>query len=715
MTSIARTARGLAAVAVIAMIAACGGGGSGNADPGGAGPGGTGPGGAGPDGAASRTLHGLLSPAMQGAPLCLDTNRDLACSAGEPATTVASDGGYVLVVPDSTEPAHAVLVVELAADSSYGTAPGRPSGSPAPFVLAGPAGHAAPFGVVSTLAALRMQADSRLDDDAALADVRDRLGLAAGDADAAADELEEAALPALREAAAAAWHAMPDGPARAGAALKAAGPALEEALRRYVDPATGALWPSITERTLATEAVAAAAPRTCSMAPLEVMRIQVDGNDPVFHADDPGDNFGKETYHDATISIDPGAAYPAGLQDIATEIKGRGNTTWTEFPKKPYRLKLRKPARELLGMPAARNWALLANYSDKTGLRNATALCLSEQMGLRYTIRSRFVELYFNGEYQGVYQLAEHKEVAPDRVDVGPDDPAEDVFDPEAGWLLEMDTRTSAEDEDPWFTSGNGREFQVKSDTVSDKDAYVGRGGSYDGTLAQIVESIRTEIDGMEAAFRAPAAERFARVAERVDVEELVDNYLINEFLRNVDGFWSGFLLYRPRGGRIIFGPLWDFDLSAGNDDGTNAPTPELLDRNWCPEGWYVRHAGADYLAPLLADPEFARLVVARWRFLASRLPDLGHYIDSAAVTMADAQHRNFSPVADGGAGWDIDVASWPNWVVPGSYAGEVDYLQQWLQARADWMSARIASADSSTPGCAAWRSRWASIVIPGH
>jgi len=100
----------------------------------------------------------------------------------------------------------------------------------------------------------------------------------------------------------------------------------------------------------------------------------------------------------------------------ATEIKGRGNFTWT-LPKKPYHIKL-AASTSLLGMPANRHWVLLANYVDKTLLRNDVTFQLSRWVGMEYTPRSRFVDVEVNGIYQGVYQLTEHVRIAPDRVNI---------------------------------------------------------------------------------------------------------------------------------------------------------------------------------------------------------------------------------------------------------------------------------------------------------
>src|SRR5690606_20854476 len=157
--------------------------------------------------------------------------------------------------------------------------------------------------------------------------------------------------------------------------------------------------------------------------------------------------------------------------------------------------------------------------------------------------------------------------------------------------------------------------------------------------VADVMGEIEDEINAMEAAFASP--DPVAASEPLVDLEEMIDFYLINEFLRNSDAFWSSTYLHRPSNGKIFFGPLWDFDLSAGNDWGKNAEGVPYNDPNtrWCPEGWFVRDVATDSVEAFLEaekpwpeddvrNTKFTRLMVARWEYLSGRLPDLWTYID---------------------------------------------------------------------------------------
>ena len=131
----------------------------------------------------------------------------------------------------------------------------------------------------------------------------------------------------------------------------------------------------------------------------------------------------KENYVKATMVI-------KNQGDIISEkslrMKGRGNATWS-YPKKPYKLKLDKKE-SVMGMKEAKDWVLLANYTDKTLMRTGISLKLSRLMNFPWTCDDRFVEVVLNGEYIGNYQLVETVQQGVNRVDI-----------PDNGYLFERD------------------------------------------------------------------------------------------------------------------------------------------------------------------------------------------------------------------------------------------------------------------------------------
>lgn len=346
----------------------------------------------------------------------------------------------------------------------------------------------------------------------------------------------------------------------------------------------------------------------------------------------------------------------------STEIRGRGNFTWT-LPKKPYHIKL-ATSTSLLGMPANRHWVLLANYVDKTLLRNDVAFQLSRWVGMEYTPRSRFVDVEMNGVYQGVYQLTEHVRIAPDRVNI----PELNVGDlaplNTGGYLIEVDnTRGEAFCID---SQRSGMIFCLKSPEKllqagwEDKRAYI------ETYIAQTEDAI----------FSQYFADPVTGYAAYLDVDSAINYYLINELLKNVDGdLRRSTFLYKKRDGKLTFGPVWDFDIAIGNAEGPGAN----------PNDWRIR--SAPWFERMFQDPIFEARVKAKWAQLRAngRLADIFTYIDRQALFLSRVQIRNFQT-------WDIlSTNVWPSPVTPGTYSGEITYMKNWLSDRIAWMDTEFA------------------------
>jgi hypothetical protein len=392
--------------------------------------------------------------------------------------------------------------------------------------------------------------------------------------------------------------------------------------------------------------------------------IQVENNQPIDT---------KETYLNADmVLIDKDFERYEGI----TEIRGRGNTTWT-MPKKPYRVKLATKA-SLLDMPANRHWVLLANYSDKTLMRNDVVFHLGETMGMEYTPRSSFVDLHINGLYQGLYQLTEHIRIDQHRINIP--ELKEGHTDPEritGGYLLEVDSRRG---EDFCFDSahpdmaGNPMVFcAVNPETLleagwEDHRAYI------ENYIAQTESAI----------FAPDFTDPETGYAAFIDVDSAINYYLINELIKNVDGnLRLSTFLYKKRDGKLTFGPLWDFDLALGNvnyDDADN------------PEGWHI--LTANWYSRLFQDPAFATAIKDRWNWMKNEgvLDGLFERIDTRTLWLSQVQKANFEL-------WDIlNIEVWPNRVVTGTYQGEVDAMKEWLQKRINWIDAQLNSEEWLTP-----------------
>ncbi|MBI4755906.1 MAG: CotH kinase family protein [Betaproteobacteria bacterium] len=388
---------------------------------------------------------------------------------------------------------------------------------------------------------------------------------------------------------------------------------------------------------------------------LPVVEIWTDGNVPITS---------RDIYLSGRLKITDGTKmkYGAGLYDGAIEVRGRGNSTW-DMPKKGYRIKLASKT-QLLDMPADDDWLLLANYADKTLMRNHVAMELSRRFGMAYTPRLRYVELYLNGEYRGNYLLGEHIKVARDRVNITKMEAADNAEPAvSGGYLLEIDAPDYLAPDDVYFMTRWQIIFNIKSPSNSKITA---------AQKAWVANHVQQVEDVIYSNYFDDPVNGYARY---VDVDSLIDWFLINEIFKNQDARWySSVYWHKDRGGKLRMGPAWDFDLGAGNVDFSRARYPT---------GWWVRQS--DWIEQMFYDPLFQAKVKNRWNQLKrTQIDTIFDYVDQTAVQIDASQKQNFKR-------WPIlDKYVWPNAVVKGTYPKEVKYLKDWLKTRIQWMDKKI-------------------------
>ena len=146
----------------------------------------------------------------------------------------------------------------------------------------------------------------------------------------------------------------------------------------------------------------------------------------------------KEEYVNGTFLLDGWRHYES-IDQMDAKIRGRGNSTWFLHPKKPYQIKL-ESKRSLFGMEEDKKWLFLAEYSDKTLLRNRLAFELGHRSTLKWTPSGQFAEVFVNNVHTGVYHVTEKVEDGENRVNIG-----------ENGFLLEIDQPDRLDADDVFF------------------------------------------------------------------------------------------------------------------------------------------------------------------------------------------------------------------------------------------------------------------------
>lgn len=384
---------------------------------------------------------------------------------------------------------------------------------------------------------------------------------------------------------------------------------------------------------------------------IPVVRIFTDGGAGIYD---------KKNYVKGSITIEDPEKHYSDVTEFTGRmgIRGRGNSTWG-WPKKPWKIKLDEKA-SLLGMPADKEWALLANYSDRTLVRNIVAMRLSEICGFSWTPRMRSVEVYLNGGYQGVYTLCEHKKVSSDRVDIDlvgeADNEGEAVT---GGYYFEIEEQ---QDETTcWLTS-----MEVPM-MFSDPEE----------PTARQLEYVKNLFESFEQTLLAKDWSEETGYPAYIDVDSFVDYYIVQELTKNIDGnLRKSSFITKERGKKLEMYHLWDFDITLGNCGyfwGQTGNGPE--------DFWIKYHKWYQYL---FKDPAFVKKVQDRWNQLLPEFRQIPDFIDELVLSLDKAQKRNFQK-------WSIhESVDWICFPSLGTYEREVEYLKEFYTTRLNWLDREL-------------------------
>ena len=328
-------------------------------------------------------------------------------------------------------------------------------------------------------------------------------------------------------------------------------------------------------------------------------------------------------------------------------VRGRGNSSF-KMPK--YGLKLEfKDKVKLLGMPKNRDWALIANYGDKTHLRNYMMTRLSEWLGAKYTPRMQFVELYLNRKYMGLYLLSESIKVAKNRVNIEENDTT---------FLVEKED--SKKFDPPYVQSDNGYYYHIKSPK---------------NPSPETEELLLDHIKAFENFAMRPYRYNSNEIVQWIDLDDYLLFYWVHEYSKNEDGNFARSVHFTwKKGEPIHFGPLWDFDLAFGNAS---------REQNKAPEEWYIRRYRLNYY------------------ILQNSL------VDSAAVVFWKEHRETFKALIDSvplyrsiiDKAIENEYRRWPvmknteNWALKDpydSYDEAVETMIEWMKQRYQWIDKEI-------------------------
>lgn len=366
---------------------------------------------------------------------------------------------------------------------------------------------------------------------------------------------------------------------------------------------------------------------------------------------------------------------------ISIEIRG---STSQQYPKKNYGFETQTTLGTnnnvpLLGLPIENDWILYGPYPDKTLLRDVLTYKLSRDFG-HYASDYRFCELVINNEYLGVYILLERIKRDNDRVDIARldvDDLAGDSLT--GGYIVKVDKLTG-EVGYSWASNYNNEVLFQFHDPEYDE---------LDPIQSSYMENFIGEFE--DAIWGAQFADPILGYPNYIETQSFYDFFILQELGRTVDGYRSSSFMHKDKtsgawNGRLIAGPMWDFNLSYGNADYCQADLTT---------GWQYNFDDiCDFTSgipfwweKLLQSTSYSNGLKCRWEELRQgslHTDSVNYFIDSMAAYLEEGRLRNFQK-------WPI-IGVYVNWngFVGATYEEDLTYLKNYIQQRSIWMDNNI-------------------------
>ena len=379
--------------------------------------------------------------------------------------------------------------------------------------------------------------------------------------------------------------------------------------------------------------------------------------------------------------------YPSDSGNIYSGIAGieiRGSYSAT-LPQKPYGIETRDIQGNnnnvsLFGMPQENDWILIANYNDKTFLRNVLAFDLFEKMG-HYAPRTKLCEVVVNDIYNGIYVFTEKIKRDNGRVDIAKLDLDDNFGDSlTGGYIFRVDYWNQ---NNSWISNYNNPNFP------NDAVRYVYNYPDYDEITVQQKNYIQNLVGDFEDALWSNDFEdSIIGYRPYINTRSFIDYFIVNEFARNVDGFKKSRNFYKDKSSKdslIFAGPVWDFDW-AYKDHSSSMINGSGWRHNYSgptdvkPPGWYIR---------LLQDTTFANELNCRYFNLRNTILDTTNifsFIDSLSSMVSEPQNRHYTrwPILG------INVGTPEVGNQPTSYSGEIIKFKSWINERLIWLDANM-------------------------
>lgn len=352
---------------------------------------------------------------------------------------------------------------------------------------------------------------------------------------------------------------------------------------------------------------------------------------------------------------------------ISIELRG---STSQDLPKKPYGLTTLKADNvtpnnvPLFGMPKENDWILNSLAYDPTLIRDYLSYNLAQNMG-NYASRGVYCELVANGVYKGLYLFMEKLKVDDNRINISKILPTDNTGQNLTGGYVTKCDKTTGGDPVAWtFTTAN-----FIHDTPNPTEI-----------TAQQNNYIYSQFNSLKNLSAAKNVSLSSGYPSIIDIPSFVDFMILNELSSNVDGYQLSTFFHKERNGKLRAGPIWDFNLTFGNDlfqYGFDRSKTNI---------WQFSNGdneGAKFWKDLFAEPTYLCYLTKRWQELNATKQPLSYdsivsQIDKTVAKISEAAIRENSL-----------------WKTIENHDTEITNLKAWIKTRIAWLNARFTNCSA--------------------
>ncbi|MDG1042524.1 MAG: CotH kinase family protein [Flavobacteriaceae bacterium] len=323
----------------------------------------------------------------------------------------------------------------------------------------------------------------------------------------------------------------------------------------------------------------------------------------------------------------------------------------------------------LLGFPSENDWVLNSLAYDPSMIRDYLSYQLASNMG-NYAPRVKYIEVIVNDDYKGVYILTEKIKRDSDRVNLKKiKDSDNSLPEVTGGYIIKAD-KTTGGDEVAWTmpnSSGWYTDFlhhYPKTENISSQQT---------DYIKNVFTDLETNSENTSIANGYPSI---------IDVPSFVDYMIMAEIASNPDSYQFSTFFHKDRGGKLRAGPVWDYNLSYGNDLFVFE-----FDRSFY-DLWQFEfdNSGAKFWKDLFYNDTFNCYLAKRWFELTTTNQPLNYstitsLIDEFVSLLSESQVR--------------ELQRWPpqeDWPTVADQTENIAAMKIWIQNRIDWIDSNIGS-----------------------